>query len=389
MRYRLLLVAGAALLIGAGPVQSIAPGYQPLDKDERGLWMQMDEAERDYKTSHFVMRDPALNTYVRDVLCRTIGESECRDIRLYVVRTPVFNAAMAPNGVMIVYSGLFLRTRDEAQLAAVLAHEFVHYRNRHSLRNFRSVKDKANILAVLSVVPVASVGAAGIMSAVQLGLLGSIFSFSREMEREADTVSVPLLAAAGYDPMAASRIWEQIRAEQDATAAARKQVSRKDRGGGMYATHPSTAERMSELKSLAEKEKPVGTPLLNRDAYRNALAPYWPQFVDDQIKLNDFGGTEFLIQHLAGQGWTAELHYARGELYRQRGNADDLKQATDFYRQAIAAQGAPAEAWRGLGLSLLRTGNQVEGRQALKEFLARKPDATDRAMIAMLIGERK
>ena len=56
---------------------------------------------------------------------------------------------------------------------------------------------------------------------------------------------------------------------------------------------------------------------------------------------------------------------------------------------AIAAGTPPAEAWRGLGLSLLRAGEAEEGRAALKTYLERRPDAKDRAMIAMLAGERK
>ncbi|PZO88749.1 MAG: peptidase M48, partial [Sphingomonas sanxanigenens] len=44
------------------------------------------------------------------------------------------------------------------------------------------------------------------------------------------------------------------------------------------------------------------------------------------------------------------------------------------------------EAWRGLGLSLLRAGEQTEGQAALRDYLTRRPDASDRGMIAMLVG---
>ena len=62
--------------------------YQPTDDLERGLWHQMAEAERSLRTSKQVIRDPELNTYLRDVLCRTVGP-ECANIRLYVLRSPV------------------------------------------------------------------------------------------------------------------------------------------------------------------------------------------------------------------------------------------------------------------------------------------------------------
>lgn len=354
------------------------PGYVPTEKDERGLWMQAEEAERELKKSTFVIRDPQLNAYVRKVFCKTVTEDACKDVRIYLTRTAAFNAMMAPNGMMIVWSGLLLRTRNEAQFAAVLAHEYTHYRNRHSVLGFKNAKKNFALGAWLGVL----IGTLGSLAAI-----GSYFTYSRELEAEADKGSIPLLVQAGYDPHAASAIWEQLRAEMDATALARNKKSRKDKNGGMFATHPPTAERMVVLSALAKEQASGASQHLGRAEYLEALAPFWSDFVDDQVKLNDFGATDFLLENLAKEGWTPDLLYARGELYRLRGRPDDLVKAADFYRQAIAAKAAPAESWRGLGLALLRSGNADEGKSQLKTFLKMKPDTPDRAMVAMLAGE--
>lgn len=384
MRRGAVAVAAMLLLGAAAPSPVIVgPGYQPHDKDERGLWLEVDEAERQIKTSNFVMRDPGLNTYVRRVFCRTVGEAECSNVRIYLIRTPQFNAQMAPNGMMLINSGLFLRTRDEAQFAAVLGHEYGHYARRHSLRSFRDLKSKTGALAFLSVVPVANYATAAVASAAQLTLIGSIFSFSRDMEREADAGSIPLLQRAGYDPAAASRIWDQILRESDATAAARKRrTSDARRGGGFYDSHPTSQERLDTLRQLS-----VGlTGTLERESYRRALAPYWSDLIDDQIKLNDFGATEFLITNAASEGWNAELYFARAELYRARGKPADLSQAIGFYQQAIALGDAPAGVWRGLGLAQLRSGDKASGQASLKHYLDARPNAPDRAIIFALAG---
>lgn len=371
-----LLATAFGSMAAAEPNPPVGAGYQPQDKDERGLWMQMEEQERELKRSNFVIRDPALNAYVRDVFCRTVGQAECRDVRIYVMRTPYFNANMAPNGMMQIWSGLLLRTRDEAQMAAVLGHEYVHYQKRHSLQLFQSAKKNFAAGAWLGMlIPMA-----------QLVMIGQVFENSRDMEREADAGSVSLLANAGYDPAAASRVWEQLRAEMDATAEARKRKSRKDQTGGMFATHPPTLERMTELKALAAKPLVAGPPKLNREEYRRAVKPFWPAIVDDQIKLNDFGATELLLAQLAQDGWTPDLLFARGELYRARGAPEDLVRAAGFYREATLMPGAPEESWRGLGFSLMRAGKEPEAKAALKEYLMRKPDASDRAMVAMMAG---
>jgi beta-barrel assembly-enhancing protease len=218
-----------------------------------------------------------------------------------------------------------------------------------------------------------------------LGVVGSVFSFSRDMEREADTYGLNHVAKAGYQPKSFAGIWSQLRSEQDATAAERKQKSRKDKNGGFFATHPNTAERMTYLTKAAAEVKD-GKDHVGAAEYRAAMADWWAPLIDDQIKLNDFGGTEFLLGNLAGEGWTSELLYARGELYRARGKEGDHKKAAGFYLDAIVRGSTLPEVRRGLGLALLRTGAETEGKAMLKEYLKLKPDAGDRAMMAMMAG---
>jgi beta-barrel assembly-enhancing protease len=362
------------MLIAAALAQTAPAFIGPQTAEERGLWMEMDEAERELKVSNFVVRDAALQSYVEGVLCRAVGSARCAQARIYLVRTPYFNANMAPNGMMQVWTGLLLRARNEAQLAAVLAHEFAHYEQRHSLIQFRDARAKTDAIAWLSFLPL-GVGAIG-----SVGLAGGVFANSREMERAADLASITYLQGGGYAPGEAARIWEGLRAEQDATAAARSRKSRKDKNGGFFATHPNSGDRAAYLTTAAAGMSGEA----GAAAYRAAIAPWWSRLIDDQIKLNDPGATDFLLRILAQDGWTAELLYARGELYRSWSRPGDLEQAAAFYRQAIASGAVPAEAHRGLGLALLRIGEEVEGRSALAEYLRLKPDAGDRALVAAM-----
>ncbi|EDL47748.1 M48 family metallopeptidase [Erythrobacter sp. SD-21] len=367
-----------------------AHGYEPQDDLEKGLWYEMDEAEKSLKESRFLIEEPALNAYVRSVLCQTVGDERCAATRLYLLRTPQFNASMAPNGVVLVYSGLLLRMRDEAQLAAVLGHEFTHFEKQHSLRIFRQIRTKTDLLSWRSVVPVRLPYPAGM--ATQLAVLGSVYDFNRDMEREADAGSIEELVRAGYDPRAASAIWSQLGAEMDATAEERGHRSDKNRNGGLFATHPRSTDRMGRLAYLAREAAGDGAGELYRGAeeYRAAIGPWWAQLIEDQIALKDFGGTEYLLATLAGDdplGWTGDLLYARGELYRARAEDGDFAQAADFYRQAIATGEFPAESWRGLGLSLMRAGQKPEGQAALRSYLELRPEAPDAALLASMAGE--
>jgi len=53
--------------------------------------MQAERAEEQLKTSAILVRDPALQEYVRDVVCRLAGP-HCPALRVYVVRHPAFYA---------------------------------------------------------------------------------------------------------------------------------------------------------------------------------------------------------------------------------------------------------------------------------------------------------
>ena len=100
--------------------------------------------------------------------------------------------------------------------------------------------------------------------------------------------------------------------------------------------------------------------------HRLAMSKHLPRFLAAQIKLNDFGGTEYLLSQLASSGgWTGDLLFAKGELYRIRGNPRDLASAAQFYGEAIAAGYTGPDARRNLGLSLLRNGQATEGKAAL------------------------
>jgi beta-barrel assembly-enhancing protease len=149
-----------------------------VETDEGGLWAMMDREETRLRRSSFAVRDEGLSAYLLNLVCRLGGE-HCPDIRVHVVRTPHFNASMAPNGMMQVWSGLLLRVENEAQLAAVVGHELGHYLERHTLERLRDAKNRAAFGQFLGMF-----GLAGAIA--QLGVLASMFAFSREQEERED-----------------------------------------------------------------------------------------------------------------------------------------------------------------------------------------------------------
>jgi lipoprotein NlpI len=151
------------------------------------------------------------------------------------------------------------------------------------------------------------------------------------------------------------------------------------------ASHPPEGERAAYLAELALPDGAIRDDGASR--YREVMARWLPQFLEDQIKLNDFGASEYIINRLAEDGWTAWLWHARGELYRSRGHPRDLTHAAEFYANAIALDPSLAEAHRGLGLSLLKTGERTAGIEALRRYLDLAPDASDAGMIRLMVPQ--
>lgn len=391
MRRHLALFASALLSVTGSPAHAAdaslalppyTPAYEPTSVDERGLWMQVDEVERQLRDSPLRIRDGNLEKYLFDVLCREVGQKRCSGVRVYASENPSFNASMMPNGAMQVQSGLLLRVRNEGELAAVLGHEFAHFELRHGLAGFKNRRSATDVMAWVTVLGGISNTPTG---DTQLLLTGSIYRFDRDQETAADVLGLKYLAQSGYPAHSASEAWQSLMAEQDAAARGRKLKAKQRYSAGFFDTHPTPLNRAVYLSEAADKLPAGGDP--RAQALQDAIAPYLPRFLAAQNKLNDFGGTDYILSNLAARsGWTPDLLFARGELYRARANPRDLQLASQFYRDAKAAGYTGPEVDRNLGLALIRNGQVDEGRAALSAYLTADPNASDAAIIHTLLA---
>jgi predicted Zn-dependent protease len=218
----------------------------------------------------------------------------------------------------------------------------------------------------------------------QLGTILSLFKYSREMEAEADAMGAKLISEAGYDPMQMSDIWQQLIGEEQAAAAYRGK--HRDRGS-LFDTHPSDDARMADLKADALDLRVRGKAYDNhRDRYLATIGSIRQMLLDDQVKLNDPGASEYLIETLAEDGWDGLLRFYEGEVWRLRNRKGDEVRAAQSYAAAVVYPDAPADAWRWHGISLLKEGRTGEAKAALSKYLAMKPDAPDASWVRQTIG---
>ena len=397
---RSLLVGGgaAAAALATGVAQArvlpkdmvplIGPGYQPTDRDELGLWQEMRRVEEEVAGSNLLIQDPQLTGYLKGLIGR-VGGPAAQDFRIYLAHIPEFNAMMFPTGFAVVFSGLLLRMRNEAQLAGVIAHESGHFLRRHQIRSWRDMKRKTDILAIGSMLAGIGGGAAGVyvgdyVQLAQLGAIMSLFQYSSSMEAEADAIGVKLLAENGYPPIEMANVWQQLIGEETASARYRRKHRRR---GSLFDTHPSPDSRMADLKlSAAEVTVPGKLYDSGRERYLSTIGPIRAMLLDDQVKLNDPGASQYLIETLARDGWNGLLRYYEAEVWRLRNRRGDDLRAAQGYAASVAYPDAPADAWRWHGISLMKAGRTGEARAAFTRYLTLQPDASDAAWVRQMIG---
>jgi predicted Zn-dependent protease len=370
-------------------VPLIGPGYRAVDQDEKGMWQQMERVEEEVAGSNLLINDAQLTAYLGDLIGR-VGGPAATDMRIYLARIPEFNAIMFPTGFAVVFSGLLLRMRNEAQLAGVVAHESAHFLRKHQLRQWRDIRRKTDIFTFLAMGTGLAYGVTGtyagnLVQLAQLGTILSVLKYNRTLEAEADAMGVRLLADAGYDPMAMSETWEQLISELDLSAKYRRK--KRDRDFSLFATHPSPEARMADLKiSAVEVRQPGKTYDAYRARYLAALASIRPTLLDDQVKLNDPGASQYVIDTLAKDGWNGLLRFQEGEIWRLRNRSGDDVRAAQGYAAAILYPDAPPDAWRWHGIMLLKQGRTVEARSAFARYLQMAPNAPDAALVRQMMA---
>ena len=195
-----------------------------------------------------INRDQKRLSEIREIVQRLAAVSDLPDLPYSVTlfETNIVNAAAAPGGSMMVFSGLYDpkdgMVQDADEMAAVMGHEIAHVNCRHvteRLTKLTATAAMAEIVAQVAAHNDKKDIAYGVRAAFAVGTALWIPSYTREDESEADRVGLFYMARAGYDPRAAPRIWKRIT----------EKTGSKD-PASIFATHPSNWERYNALTKL-------------------------------------------------------------------------------------------------------------------------------------------
>ena len=133
-----------------------------------------------------LFNDP-LAEYVNKVADKALASEPAlrSELRFYVLKSPSVNAFATNQGIVFVNMGLLAQLENEAQLAFVLCHEAVHYKEKHAIEKYLET-DKI-------------VKGKGVYKQMNLDeKLISKCSFSKEQEKESDEKGLQIFLKSDY-----------------------------------------------------------------------------------------------------------------------------------------------------------------------------------------------
>jgi beta-barrel assembly-enhancing protease len=185
-----------------------------------------------------LVHDPVITEYINRVGQNLVRNSDAQvPFTIKVIDSDDINAFALPGGFFYVDSALILAAANEAELAAVMAHEIAHVAACHAARE----NTRGQLMSLASIPLVlagGSIGYAG-YEAAGLAVPMTFLKFTRGFESEADYLGVEYTYKAGYDPQAFISFFEKVEALE------------KHKPGTVakaFATHPQTPDRVEKTE---------------------------------------------------------------------------------------------------------------------------------------------
>jgi len=345
------------------PMQSLED-TRNLTQEEHRLWHSAAELDKQLEKADALYEDEELRTYLQTVMRKLYPEYDGA-ITVRVVDSPSLNAFALPNGSIYINTGMLSRLENEAQLATVLAHEGVHFTNKHSWKQRRSVKNSTAFSTGFGMIT-------GIPGLGDLISLSSIYGYSKDLEREADAEGFQRLQAAGYDVSEAPVTFEFLLAEVKALEIDEPYF---------FSTHPALEDRIKNFEELVQQHGTTNG-YKGTEAYRSHVDKLQLELLADYLELSQYQSVLLILERQdAFERYPPSAWYYLGEAYHLRNGEGDTERSVNAYQTAIQQSPEFAPSYRALGLYYMKNDDPVQAENYFSRYLELQPDATDRDYI--------
>ncbi|MCV6626487.1 MAG: M48 family metalloprotease [Cellvibrionaceae bacterium] len=352
----IMLLLGSGALLGGCSINPATGTADMVFTSEAGeIKLGQQEHQKLSKTVSFY-EEPKLQAYVEQLgqKLAAVADRPELDYHFFIIDSPDINAFALPGGYVYINRGLLAYLHNEAQLAAVLAHEIAHITARHALRQ-QSGRVGAQTASVLGAVLTRS---NSVGQAVSLYTHAAVKGYGRDMELEADGFGAEYLARAGYPSSAMLEVIGILKDHETyqrrkAKASGRKPVAYH----GVFSSHPRNDKRLRELVGKAGSN----SGQLGSQAFRQAVngMVYGRNYASatvGQLASGDEASSEQRYRH---NSLGFSFAYPEGWQVTQNKSSIDAASGDNSASLQLLAerhQGAKPEAWlrQRFGVALLR-----------------------------------
>jgi predicted Zn-dependent protease len=218
-----------------------ATGHRQLSLVSESQEIQMGrQADQDVAATLGFYSDPGFESYVQRLggTLSAVSERPSLPWSFRILDDPSVNAMALPGGYSYVTRGLLAYMNSEAELAGVMGHEIGHVTARHTVSQI-SQQQLAQFGVVLGMILRPELRNYGNLADIGLGLL--FLKYSRDHEREADSLGVRYMTKAGYDARAMPDVFTTLERVGNAEDS-------EGRVPGWLATHPTPEDRRARIE---------------------------------------------------------------------------------------------------------------------------------------------
>ena len=322
---------------------------------------------------------PEISVYVNEVGQKLTAVSD-RPLpyEFVVLNSSVPNAWALPGGKIAINRGLLTALDNEAELAAVLAHEIVHAAARHGAKSQeRGTLLQVGMVAAQVGVAMSDVSATAgnlIIQGSGLGAALTMTRYGRDAELESDHYGMIYMQRAGYDPRGAVTLQEKFVKLSEASGRNQSWLE------GLFASHPPSPERVAKNEAtLAELGNPGGN--IGKERYAAHMAPLLaikPAYdkADEALALarkDDLGAARKLAAE-ATRLVPAEARFPQlqGDIALAQ---KEPSQALTYYQKSIALDDSYFASYLGAGTAQYKLKTDDRGRGNLERSTALLPTA--------------
>jgi len=274
---------------------------------------------RSIRGSGQVVEDPQITEYINEIGHRIAAQTNegDHDFTFFVIDDPRINAFALPGGYIGVHTGLIDASRNEDELAGVLAHEIAHVTQRHIARAVHANSRQSLLTTALMLGALILGAAGGDAQAVQAGMAVAQgtsaqqqTNFTRNNEYEADRIGIGALADAGFDPHGMGSFFEVM---------SRQQLSSPDvRMPEFLQTHPVSSTRIAEARARAREYPRVQSS----DSINYGIA-------QARLRVAEFETPELAVEYYERRDYDKQTdieRYGRATAYQRAGRNPEAMQ---------------------------------------------------------------